>query len=218
MRFSKGNLQYQASTDTWRFSENQYDYVGAPNINISPNYDGWIDLFGWGTGNNPTKWEQDDSEYAQFSDWGNNISSAWYTLSVEEWQYLLQGRENAANLYSYAIIEQTKGFIFFPDNYPETVSVQYNWNCSPITNAEWLIIQNKGAVFLPAAGVRSTNANSVLGYSGDNVAGACGDYWSSSASSSSYAYYFVFSDDFIADITSYPKSDGRAVRLVRDAK
>ena len=60
--FSKGNLQYQASTDTWRFAENQYDYVGndiygnvmengvkCDNSLISPDYDGWIDLFGWGT-------------------------------------------------------------------------------------------------------------------------------------------------------------------------
>ena len=68
--FSKGNLQYQASTDTWRFAENQWNFVGGiqedwtgtteygnvyqngvkcNNNEISPSYDGWIDLFGWGT-------------------------------------------------------------------------------------------------------------------------------------------------------------------------
>ena len=47
--FSQGNLQYQASTDTWKFAENQYDYVGSTNSNISSTYSGWIDLFGWGT-------------------------------------------------------------------------------------------------------------------------------------------------------------------------
>ena len=47
--FSQGNLQYQASTDTWKFAENQYDYVGSTNSNISSFYSGWIDLFGWGT-------------------------------------------------------------------------------------------------------------------------------------------------------------------------
>ena len=26
--FSRGNLQYQPSTQTWRFAENQWDYVG----------------------------------------------------------------------------------------------------------------------------------------------------------------------------------------------
>ena len=28
--FSKGNLQYRATTRTWRFAEHQYDIIGAP--------------------------------------------------------------------------------------------------------------------------------------------------------------------------------------------
>ena len=62
--FSKGNLQYKASTNTWRFAEHQWDFVGSTetalgepfgtvagssNHLISPSYSGWIDLFGWGT-------------------------------------------------------------------------------------------------------------------------------------------------------------------------
>lgn len=64
--FSKGNLQYQASTGTWRFAEHQWDYVGGTsgsneygtvyengvkcdNALISQSYSGWIDLFGWAT-------------------------------------------------------------------------------------------------------------------------------------------------------------------------
>lgn len=62
--FSKGNLQYQASTGTWRFAEHQWDYVGGSdeaygtvyengvkcdNTQISQSYSGWIDLFGWAT-------------------------------------------------------------------------------------------------------------------------------------------------------------------------
>ena len=47
--FSKGNLQYQASTGIWRFAEYQYDFVGKDNEKISETYDGWIDLFGWAT-------------------------------------------------------------------------------------------------------------------------------------------------------------------------
>ena len=49
VRFSKGNLQYQASTNTWRFAENQWDYIGEGNTNASASYEGWIDLFSWGT-------------------------------------------------------------------------------------------------------------------------------------------------------------------------
>ena len=63
--FSQGNLQYRASTHTWRFASNQWDYVGTqtPDYNgyvggtingsdnqyISNSYSGWIDLYGWGT-------------------------------------------------------------------------------------------------------------------------------------------------------------------------
>ena len=47
--FSKGNLQYQAVSHTWRFAENQYDYKGESNASISDIYSGWIDLFGWAT-------------------------------------------------------------------------------------------------------------------------------------------------------------------------
>ena len=32
--FSQGNLQYQASTNTWKFADNQYDYIGGANSNI----------------------------------------------------------------------------------------------------------------------------------------------------------------------------------------
>lgn len=65
VRFSQGNLQYQASSNTWRFAERQLDFIGSQSSNyynyqegtvsgsdnkyISQNYNGWIDLFGWGT-------------------------------------------------------------------------------------------------------------------------------------------------------------------------
>ena len=31
VQFSQGNLQYRASTGTWRFAENQWDIIGAAN-------------------------------------------------------------------------------------------------------------------------------------------------------------------------------------------
>lgn len=62
--FSQGNLQYQASTNTWRFAENQWNVVGgkeyysgetggnvmgSSNNEVSSDYSGWIDLFMFGT-------------------------------------------------------------------------------------------------------------------------------------------------------------------------
>lgn len=54
VRFSPGNLQYQASTNTWRFAEHQWDYVGNAAGNTTTGDDratqsAWIDLFAWGT-------------------------------------------------------------------------------------------------------------------------------------------------------------------------
>lgn len=122
VRFSKGNLQYQASTGTWRFAEHQYDFVGEGNKNISSTYDGWIDLFGWGTsgwnsGANAYKPYHTSNiegdyyvggdyrnsltgEYAK-ADWGvyNAISNGgnkarmWRTLTEDEWEYLLYERK-----------------------------------------------------------------------------------------------------------------------------
>jgi hypothetical protein len=107
--FSQGNLQYQASTNTWRFATNQYDYIGDANSNISQNYSGWIDLFGWGTsGNNhgavcyqPWSTSQTNSDYYAYgqstynlydqtgqADWGynaisngGNTTNTWRTLT-----------------------------------------------------------------------------------------------------------------------------------------
>ena len=51
VQFSQGNLQYQASTNTWRFATNQYDYIGYAAGNTSPSstQTAWIDYFNWGT-------------------------------------------------------------------------------------------------------------------------------------------------------------------------
>lgn len=51
---AQGNLQYQASTGTWQFAANQYDYIGNAAGNTTAEakratQSEWIDLFGWGT-------------------------------------------------------------------------------------------------------------------------------------------------------------------------
>ena len=121
VKFSRGNLQYQASTGTWRFAEHQYDIVGEDNANISSTYNGWIDLFGWGT----SGWNSGANAYQPWStsiyysdyypggvyynsligayanaDWGvynaisngGNQAGMWRTLTKDEWSYLLNSR------------------------------------------------------------------------------------------------------------------------------
>lgn len=144
--FSQGNIQYQASTDTWRFAEHQYDYVGYDNANISSSYDGWIDLFGWGTSgynhgaNCYQPWSisiYDDDYYAYSSltydlssqtcqaDWGfnaisngGNTTNTWRTPTKNEWVYVFNTRSTSSGIrYAKAIVNNINGVILLPDNW-----------------------------------------------------------------------------------------------------
>lgn len=81
VEFAPANLHYHCTKHIWRFAENQYDYIGQANENISDTYDGWIDLFGYGTsGKNfsPTLHTTNNADYASGNisgtqnDWGVN--------------------------------------------------------------------------------------------------------------------------------------------------
>ena len=147
VRFSQGNLQYQASTHTWRFAENQWDYVGEDNANISETYDGWIDLFGWGTSgyNHGAEiyqpWDSWCNIYAysaygemQYNlydqtgqaDWGcNPISnggnvenSGWRTLRQPEWEFVFNERNTTSGIrFAKVIMNGVKGVVLLPDNW-----------------------------------------------------------------------------------------------------
>ena len=156
--FSQGNLQYQASTNTWRFAENQYDHVGSDNANISPTYDGWIDLFGWGTSGydhgavcyQPWSTSQNNSDYYAYgdissslydqdgrADWGcnaisngGNIPNYWRTLTQEEWNYLLLTRNTDSGIrFARAQVNGVYGVILLPDSW----SVEYYHLVNPNT-------------------------------------------------------------------------------------
>ena len=134
--FSKGNLQYQASTGIWRFAEKQYDVVGKDNEKISDTYDGWIDLFGWGTsGYNNKKPYLVDAQHTEFGDgmnaisgtnydWGvnnaisngENKAGTWRTLTAEEWGYLLFDRKDAAKLVGAGTVNGHNGLFILPDD------------------------------------------------------------------------------------------------------
>ena len=117
VRFSQGNLQYQASTTTWRFAEHQHDFVGdatagsvyvgevkSNNAYIADSYTGWIDLFGWGTWSgmpNQMKPTQTDKSYWLY-EWigdayfhgtiANSADDDWFTVSQEQMNCLLNTR------------------------------------------------------------------------------------------------------------------------------
>ena len=133
------NLQYKAyPSGTWQFAPNQWNRVGTFNSNISPSYSGWIDLFGWGSGADPTN----TGTINEFIDWGENqilcngeiVSGPWRTLLKEEWDYVLHGR-HASTIngvedarYVKAKVNDVRGVILFPDEYehPDEILIQTN--------------------------------------------------------------------------------------------
>ena len=217
VQFSQGNLQYQPSTSTWRFAEHQYDMIGADNSNISATYNGWIDLFGWGTGSNPTNTSANYNDYSTFVDWGvnaisngGNSANQWRTLTYNEWYYLFYTRTNAANLRGQATVNGVHGYIFLPDDFTLPLGYSFyanpsDWSANTYSAAEWSKWEALGAVFLPAAGDRyGSDVYYVESY---------GYYWSSTPYDANYAYYLDFNSSN-AYMSYYNRYYGQSVRLV----
>ena len=222
--FSKGNLQYHPANNEWRFAENQTDYIGDANASISSTYNGWLDLFGWGTGDAPTKSSTDCNDYQTFVDWGtnqigNDAPNTWRTLTYEEWSYLLFNRTNANDLVGVAQVNGVNGLILLPDNWscPAGVTFKSGFHSSngvdyyaayqTFTAGQWSKLEAAGAVFLPAAGYRyRTDVDYVQNYS---------SYWSATDYSSLLAYFLSFGSDG-AGMNYGSRHNGLSVRLVKD--
>ena len=168
VRFSQGNLQYCADNNVWRFAEDQWDFVGGSgwdyelgDVNLGTvykdgakcdntkgyyYYDGWVDLFGWGTSgwNNGnvyyrpcdyTSYVPDCASYGPrgnfdltgeyaHADWGvhNTISNGgsrqWRTPSAEEFSYLLGERVTPSGMrFAMAVVAGVRGMILLPDDW-----------------------------------------------------------------------------------------------------
>lgn len=224
VQFAQGNLQYQAKANKWRLAEKQYDIIGDGNSNISDMYDGWIDLFGWGTGSNPTNKSTNDSDYSEYVEWGTNAISnggnkanLWRTLTNEEWIYLFSTRANAATLFGLGCVNDINGMIILPDNWQSVAGVSFSsggdsYSMNIYTADEWSVMEQSGAVFLPAGGSRdSTEVNEV---------GSYGTYWSASLNVPFGAYYLYFPSIYkhsfgLSRQGGHPRNFGHSVRLVR---
>ena len=221
--FSPGNLQYHAANKEWRFAPSQTDYIGADNANISDTYNGWIDLFGWGTGNNPTNKSTDNTDYQTFVDWGiNKIGSyapnTWRTLTYDEWEYLSWERPNYAKLIGVAQVNGVNGLILLPDNWtcPSGVTfksgfhnygIEYYAAYQTFSASDWSKLEASGAVFLPAAGSR--------GGSGVDGVQLYGSYWFATEGDGYDASCLGFSSYGAGTSYDYRYS-GQSVRLVKD--
>ena len=149
--FSRGQLEFQESTNIYRFAINQYDELDISN--------GWNNKFSF-----PTIAYTDEKGYLNGKsdisntpyDWGYNAISnggnqngLWRTITSSELTYLINSRENASSLYGYGNINGFKGLILLPDDWvlPEGGSF-YNNKENTYGLYEWKRMEARGAVFL----------------------------------------------------------------------
>lgn len=226
--FSRGLLQFNPAKYEFRFAENQYDIIGKDNEKIAPNYDGWIDLFGWGTsgymGCQPTETSKNTSDYGPAEgdiagtnyDWGvynpitngGNKEGLWRTPTADEWEYLMNNRPNASKLRVLCTVCGRNGYMILPDDFwnnrlrmPLDITAD-NYSVNQYTAEQWSQLEALGVVFMPRVGWRDPKI-----YSN----GGC--VWLASTDSSSYACISYFSISCICS-----KYLGRGVRLIKDVK
>ena len=144
-----------------------------------------IDLFGWSGSTGIVQWgvgiSNNSADYSgDFVDWGSNTigtdaPDTWRTLTRSEWDYVLSERPDAYTKRGVACIKlnsdgtmYANGLILLPDTWTAPAgitfksgvaserSVQAYADYQTLTLSEWQQLESAGAVFLPAAGMRST--------------------------------------------------------------
>lgn len=177
--FSKGNLQYEESTDTWRFAEHQWDTIGAANLNSSPNYNGWKDLFKGIT--TPGLHEVI-----------NGGDLYWEEPYHSDWQFLIERRHTQTGLrYAKGQVNGINGLLLLPDAWdtiyyklysPNTPDASFATNIIDL-NSWNTILEPNGVVFLPAAGMRYQNDQVIKHVNSSGI------YWSSTGTLDSHKHY-----------------------------
>ena len=236
---SAGNGDNNNTGAYWKFAEGQQDYIGPQSQNNTEKTID-RDLFSWGTSgynhgatvyqpwayNSNTGYYyaygnynynlydetgQADWGYNAISNGGNTENSGWRTLNKDEWDYVFNGRTDAASKWGYGKVNDVKGMILLPDEWTLSNGLDFISSNSDWTNvysvAQWAQLEANGAVFLPAAGYCN---------SGTNYLGV-GSYWSSSNAGNYHAYVLEFGNNLYPQTTTY-RSNRVSVRLVRDAE
>ena len=223
--FSQGNLQHTQSTDTWQFAKEQYEYIGKDNI-TNGQLGQIIDMFGWSADADPAnKWGVTIAKEGfdgDFVDWGLNYihgeaPGLWRTLSQDEWSYLLSCRQHATELWGVAQVAGVNGVIILPDRWsptdglPFVAGINENGYAAQQTLSveQWQLMEELGAVFLPAAGGRD---GASLAFSHiDSV----GWYWLSTPTDPGKASCVRFECNLMVQRNGWRQA-GLSVRLVHD--
>ena len=210
--FSPGLLQYNAGESyKWRFAPNQWNRSKSNGASGT-----WFNHFGWGTwtGNSPNPTEYSNTlirykwnggDFTKESELVNEDQRGydWYTLSSDEWQYLI-----ANHTYGAASVHGVNGVIVLPDGMTSATGFtpgMGSWNT--VSDENWEAMEHSGVLFLPVAGYRNLTDFSNLSE---------GYYWASGSG----AHYVQFGSGSVnANASDFNnRYYGRLVRLVRNAE
>lgn len=241
----KSNVSYKPAVIDGIYNEN-----GTP--------DGCWGLFGWSTDAIDNNWgmhTQTSSSSRQisgnFKDWGENAinfegtlpssqtaneSSGWFTLSREQWSYLLGKRESYKEKSGCATINfdcgSVYGLVILPDTWNMPTGVSFNsksiskqcgfdskgilqtiqgmqYGDNIYSTVEWGNMAAAGAVFLPAVGYRD---GEIIGDMNSTTQHTY--YWTSSHNTKSDARIVYFYNNNLSNNAKCSRCKGSSVRLV----
>lgn len=242
--FARGNMGYSGTNHAFNIYSSTYESHGSNSQYIASDWYGTWDLFGWGTSNKtvgstsyaPWLTSTDKTAYAQTMiaftnanssatyknyDWataqsiGSEPAGTYKTPDQDQWEYILNKRDNAANLQGAAKVNMWAGYVLLPDNWSDPLDVKFVPGATdPATNTytlvQWAIMEEAGAVFLPAFGYRLGTT-----WTDDGL----GHYWASSTprwngeEEQKTAVQIVVGGNK-HEVTRAPFSQGNAVRLI----
>lgn len=172
-----------------------------------------------------------------YADWGvynaigSGVPGTWRTLTRDEWDYLVNRRAASSvdgidsARYAEATVCGVKGLILLPDQFERPASLAPIANINPddlafdfgdnVYDTEtWKLMEDAGAVFLPAAGFRGGTWISTVGEGGN--------YWAATCNANRQAYALLFINGLVnASAECHYEKDrgyGRSVRLVADVQ
>jgi len=232
--FAPGNLQYNAVQNTFRFAEHQYDNLGKSNEYIDQYYNGWIDLFGWGTSGYDDKYPYLCSEESEDYFYGSDIAGTdydwgqynaieheayagtekgfWRTPTKDEVEYLM--KQKIDNFEAGGVRVTDMNNVSFLIILPDGLDLSNELTIAPntlkdYTKEQLLYVQSQGAVILPLlsgyrSGTKTNNSDGLV-------------YWTATLKNNYIRTAYIFHPG-MGSIFELIVSNGCAVRLVHDVE
>ena len=221
---------YMPARQTYLFSNRQLHAQSALNRWITETSLEFQDLFGWGSGDHGSKVSTDDADYPVFNEWGDNAilgsthePGTWRTMTKDEWDYLLNGRENAAQKRTIGQIHMQqngniRGLFLLPDEFEMPSGIEMDmdaqeWEVNTYGPDTLFRLEKAGAVFLPAGGWREditvNDKNNATGR------GLNCYYWMATENGATEAQ-MMYCSTTGPEFKARPRHEGMMVRLVKD--